>query len=106
MEKFLEVGEKIINIKDIRRVEVISDDIYLGLLPTVDGEIVGDFINFIFARIVTFDNREMNLSLDLYAPEEEETEEQWINKNRAYINMSMQQLYGAINPVKVTGMEY
>ena len=33
MEKFLEVHDTLINTKDIRRVEFISDDIYLGLLP-------------------------------------------------------------------------
>lgn len=106
MERFLEVHDTVINIKDIRRVEFISDDIYLGLLPMVNDEVVVDFVDFTYAKIHTFDNREIDLEIDLYAPDEGETGEFWINKNRAYINMSMTKIYELLNPVKVTEFEY
>ncbi|MBS5886020.1 hypothetical protein [Clostridium sp.] len=106
MERFLEVHDTVININDIRRVEFISDDIYLGLLPRVNGEIVVDYVDFTYAKIHTFDNREIDLEIDLYALDEGETEEEWINRNRAYINMSMTKIYELLNPVKVTEMEY
>lgn len=106
MERFLEVHDTVININDIRRVEFISDDIYLGLLPRVNGEIVVDYVDFTYAKIHTFDNREIDLEIDLYAPDEGETEEEWINRNRAYINMSMTKIYELLNPVKVTEFEY
>lgn len=106
MERFLEVHDTVINTKDIRRVEFISDDIYLGLLPRVNGEIVVDYVDFTYAKIHTFDNREIDLEIDLYALDEGETEEEWINRNRAYINMSMTKIYELLNPVKVKEMEY
>lgn len=106
MERFLEVHDTVININDIRRVEFISDDIYLGLLPRVNGEIVVDYVDFTYAKIHTFDNREIDLEIDLYALDEGETEEEWINRNRAYINMSMTKIYELLNPVKVTEIEY
>jgi len=112
MNKFLEVHGTLINTKDIRRVEFISDDIYLGLLPKVlgllpkvNGEVV-DCIDFVYAKIHTFDNREIDLAIDLYALEECETEEAWINRNRAYINTSMTMIYDLLNPIKVTDLEY
>lgn len=106
MERFLEVHDTVINTKDIRRVEFISDDIYLGLLPRVNGEIVVDYVDFTYAKIHTFDNREIDLEIDLYAPDEGEIEDFWIDKNRAYINMSMTKIYELLNPVKVTEFEY
>ena len=106
MNKFLEVHGTLINTKDIRRVEFISDDIYLGLLPKVNGEVVVDCIDFVYAKIHTFDNREIDLAIDLYALEEGETEEEWINRNRAYINTSMTMIYDLLNPIKVTDLEY
>jgi hypothetical protein len=106
MNKFLEVHGTLINTKDIRRVEFISDDIYLGLLPKVNGEVVVDFIGFTYAKIHTFDNREIDLEIDLYGPDEGETEEAWIKRNRAYINTSMTMIYNLLNPVKVTEFEY
>ena len=106
MERFLEVHDTVINTKDIRRVEFISDDIYLGLLPRVNGEVAVDYVDFTYAKIHTFDNREIDLEIDLYALDEGETEEEWINRNRAYINMSMTKIYELLNPVKVTEMEY
>ena len=106
MNKFLEVHGTLINTKDIRRVEFISDDIYLGLLPRVNGEIVVDYVDFTYAKIHTFDNREIDLAIDLYALEEGETEEEWINRNRAYINTSMTMIYDLLNPIKVTDLEY
>jgi len=106
MNKFLEVHGTLINTKDIRRVEFISDDIYLGLLPKVNGEVVVDCIDFVYAKIHTFDNREIDLAIDLYALDEGETEEEWINRNRAYINTSMTMIYDLLNPIKVTDLEY
>ena len=106
MNKFLEVHGTLINTKDIRRVEFISDDIYLGLLPRVNGEIVVDYVDFTYAKIHTFDNREIDLEIDLYALDEGETEEEWINRNRAYINTSMTMIYDLLNPIKVTDLEY
>ena len=106
MNKFLEVHGTLINTKDIRRVEFISDDICLGLLPRVNGEIVVDYVDFTYAKIHTFDNREIDLAIDLYALDECETEEEWINRNRAYINTSMTMIYDLLNPIKVTDLEY
>ncbi len=106
MEKFLEVHDTLINTKDIRRVEFISDDIYLGLLPMANGQVIGDCIDFTYAKIQTFDNRVIDITLDLYAPEDEETEEMWSRRNVAYIAESMTRIYEILEPTKVTGIEY
>lgn len=107
MNKFIEVHWTVINITDIRRIEFISDDIYLGLLPKGDnGEIICDYINFDFAKIYTFDGQVINLYIHLYAPEDGETEEEWRKRNMAYISMTMTDIYEVINPINVTNKEY
>ncbi len=107
MERFLEIDNKVINVRDIRQVEFISDDIYLGLFPKYDdGNILVDFIPFTFANIHTFNKEFIELKIDLYALQEEETEEDWIKQNRSYINIQMDKLYEILNPIKITGMEY
>lgn len=106
MDKFIEVHGTVINTKDIRRIEFISDDIYLGLLPQVDGKIIVDFVPFTFSTIHTFDGEIFNLGIDLFAPQDEETEEHWKKKNMVYINMTMTNIYEVINPIKVTEKEY
>ena len=107
MSKFIEVHDTIINTNDIRRVEFLGDDIYVGLFPEGDnGEIIVDYITFDFAKIYTFDGDSILMSIDLYKPEDDETEDEWTNKNRAYINMAMQQLNEVLKPTKLTGKEY
>lgn len=107
MSKFIKVHDTILNIDDIRRVEFLSDDIYLGLFPKGDnGEFICDWLTFGFAKIYTFDGNVITISIDLYIPEDTETEDEWINRNRAYINMTMGELKELLNPLKLTGKEY
>lgn len=106
MEKFLEIHDTLINTRDIRKVEFISDDIHLGLLPMVNGEVIGDYVVFTYAKVHTFDGRAIDLEIDLYAPEDEETEEMWSRRNMAYIGESMIKIHEMLNPIKVTGNEY
>ena len=107
MSKFIKIHETVINIDDVRRVEFLNDDIYLGLLPKGEnGEFIGDYVPFDFAKIYTFDGNVISVSIDLYIPESEETEDEWIKRNRAYINMTMEQLNEILNPAKLTEKEY
>ena len=107
MNKFIEVNNTLINVKDIRKVEFLGDDVYLGLLPkTEKGIYLVDCIPFEYAKITTFSNEELILSIDLYVLESEENEDSWCKKNRAYISMSMQELYKVIKPIKIDGLEY
>lgn len=107
MSKFIEVHETIINVDDIRKVEFLGDDIYLGLFPKGQhGEYICDFIPFDFARIHTFDGNVIPLFIHLYIPEEEESEDDWIKRNRAYIRMTMTQLSDILKPINITGKEY
>ena len=107
MSKFIKIHETVINIDDVRRVEFLNDDIYLGLLPRGEnGEFIGDYVTFDFAKIYTFDGNVISVSIDLYKPESEETEDEWIKRNRAYINMTMEQLNEILNPAKLTEKEY
>ena len=97
MNKFIEVHDTIINVNDIRKVEFPRSE---------DGEFICDFICFDFAKIHTFDGKTISVSIDLYPLEDEETEEDWICRNRSYINMTMQQLTEILNPIVLTGKEY
>ena len=107
MSKFIEVHETIINVDDIRKVEFLGDDIYLGLFPRGQhGEYVCDHIIFNFAEIHTFDGNVTLVSVDLYPPEQEESEDDWIKRNRAYISMTMTQLSDILKPINITGKEY
>ena len=107
MNKFIEVHDTIINVDDIRKVEFLGDDIYLGLFPmSKDGQVLCDFIPFDFAKIHTFDGKTISVSIDLYPLEDEETENDWICKNRSYIDMTMQQLTEILNPIVLTDKEY
>ena len=107
MSKFIEIHDTVINIDDVRRVEFLNDDVYLGLFPRGEnGEFIGDYVPFDFAKIYTFDGNVILVSIDLYIPEDEETEDEWINRNRAYIKMTMEQLNEILNPTKLTGKEY
>lgn len=107
MSKFIEVHDTIINVDDIRKVEFLGDDIYLGLfLKGQHGEYICDFIDFDFARIHTFDGNVIPLFIHLYIPEDEETEEEWANRNRVFINITMTQLNNILKPIKITGHEY
>ena len=107
MSKFIEIHDTVINIDDIRRVEFLGDDIYLGLFPKDNnGEVIGEFINFNFAKIYTFGNKAFLLSVDLYLPEEDESEEDWIKRNRSYIGITMTDLYEVLKPIKIGNKEY
>lgn len=107
MSKFIEIHDTIINVDDIRKVEFLGDDIYLGLLPKgKDGQVICDYIPFDFARIYTFDRNMTLLTLDLYPPCDYESEDDWIKENRAYISMTMTQLSDILKPIKITGKKY
>ena len=107
MSKFIEVHGTVINTEDVRRVEFLSDDIYLGVFPRgKNGEFICDYVTFGFAKIYTFDGSVVLISIDLYPPEDGEIEDEWINRNRAYINMTMEQLREILKPIKLAGKEY
>lgn len=107
MSKFIEVHDTIINVDDIRKVEFLGDDIYLGLFPRGQhGEYICNYIVFDFAKIHTFDGGIIPLFIHLYIPEDEETVEEWEKRNRAYINMTMTQLSDILKPINITGKEY
>lgn len=107
MSKFIEINDIVLNIEDIRKVEFLGDDIYLGLFPKgQNGECLVDFVLFDFATIHTFSEELIVLSLHLYSLEEDESEDEWINRNRAYINMTMTELYEVLKPIKIGNKEY
>lgn len=107
MSKFIEIHDTVINTDDVRRVEFLNDDVYLGLFPRGEnGEFIVDYVPFDFAKIYTFDGNVILVSIDLYIPADEETEDEWFKRNRAYINMTMEQLNEILNPTKLTGKEY
>ena len=108
MAKFIEVHDTIINIESISKVDFISDDIYLGLFPKdEEGSIPIDFIPYTFGQVELFTGQKIDLEVDLYHPEDGETEEQWTKRNRAYINLSWSKLVNALSEVeKITGYEY
>ena len=110
MTKFIEVHNQIISVKNINRVEFTNDDIYLDLFPTNnEGEYEIDFIQFTFAKIYLFDKTTIDVQLDLYLPEEmyKETTDQWVTRNRSYINYSWRKLVESLGEIeKITGYEY
>lgn len=108
MNKYIEVNDSVVlNTKDIRRVEFIDNDLYLGLLPKDDkGVYLVDYIWLTYAKITTFDNQEFILTIDLFPNEPGETEEEWHKRNIAYIDESMEEIYNILKPVKVDGKEY
>lgn len=107
MKKFIEVHDTILNVEDIRKIEFLGDDVYLGLFPKGKGkQFISDYVIFNFAQIYTFDGSMIVLSIDLYLPEEGETEEEWIDKNRSYIAMAMNRLHDILKPECITENEY
>lgn len=108
MAKFIEAHNTIINIEEIARVDFISDDIYLGYFPKdEDGNILVDFMDFVFAKIHLFSGDIIELSIDLYPPEEYENDEDWYKRNRNYINLQWTSLTKALGEItEVTGIEY
>ena len=107
MSKFIEIHDTVINIDDVRRIEFLGDDIYLGVFPRgKNGEFICDYVTFGFAKIYTFDGNVTVVSIDLYIPEDGENEDEWINRNRAYIGQSMEEIYSILKPFKVDGKEY
>lgn len=108
MSKFLEIHGSLINVESVSKVDFISDDIYLKLFPVIEDEKIPlDYITFTFARLELFSGQKIDLELDLYQPEDGETEENWAKRNRAYINLSWNKLINALDEVnKITGYEY
>lgn len=108
MEKFIEAHGSLINVESISKVDFISDDIYLDLIPLDDkGNPIVDFVPFTFARVELFTGEKIDLEIDLYYPEENETEGSWVKRNRAYINIGWSNLVQALGEVfKVTDYEY
>lgn len=108
MARFIDVHGDFINIEDIRKVEHMPDDIYLGLFPqNAEQKIIVDYIPFTFAKIHTFLGEEIDLDIDLYPPEEDEDVEGWINRNRSYINQSITTLKNTLGEIiEITGFEY
>jgi len=106
--KFIEIDDTIVNIESIRKAVFLSDDVYLGLFPRdTNKEILVDCIPFTFGQIELNTGEKIDLDIDLYPPEGEETEESWIGKNRAYINMSWGSLTESLGHItKATGYEY
>lgn len=107
MSKFIKINDIVLNVEDIRKVEFLGDDIYLSLFPKdQNGECLVDFVPFDFARIHTLSKELIVLSLHLYSLEEDESEDEWINRNRAYISMTMAELYEVLKPIKIGNKEY
>src|SRR5699024_8964226 len=108
MANFIEVGNQLINVEEIGRVEFLGDDLYLGLFPKDEnGEIQIDFIPFTFGKIYLKDGQVIEVEMDLYPPEEADSEVWWIQKNRTFINLSMRALKDAIGEItKIDGFEY
>lgn len=108
MAKFIEVHNTIISTESISKVDFISDDIYLGLIPKdKEGNFILDYIPFTFGQIELSTGEKIDLDIDLYQPEDGETEEYWIKRNRAYINVSWTKLVDALGDIeKITGYEY
>lgn len=108
MKNFIEIHDYILNIESISKIEFLTDDVYLGLFPKdKEGNICVDFVPFTFARVELFTGEKIDLEIDLYQPEEGEKEEDWIKRNRIYINLSWHKLMGSLGEIeKITGYEY
>lgn len=111
MATFIESGRTLINVEDIRKVELLPDDIYLGLFPKNNkGEITVDYISFEIAKVHTFDGSIKTISMDLFPPEDGETSEHWRKRNTAYYNESHAEILRALEVsngvIKVDGFEY
>jgi hypothetical protein len=107
MAKFIQVNQELINIEDIRKVDILSDDIYLGLFPRNDEEIIdADCVPFEIAAIHTFGGDVIKVSMDLFPPEEDEIEDSWSHRNRYYFNKCVAEIMKALDITKVDGYEY
>lgn len=99
MAKFIKTGDMIINVEDIRRIEFISDDIYTGLFPQEDGELLVDYIPFTYAKMYLFDGQSVDLSIILYTPEDDEDTDTWRRINMAHIAENMANISETIGGV-------
>ena len=107
MPKFIRVDETIINIEAIKEVKFISDDIYIDLFPrNSKGEIDIDYVPFTFAEIKLFDGKVIEMNMVLYQPEEHEAKDEWIKRNRSYINRGWVELLNTLEDITaVNGFE-
>lgn len=108
MAKFIEIHNHIINIESISGAKFISDDIYLGLFPTgKDGQILVDMVPFSYGTVELMSGEIIEMQLDLYPPSEDETEDGWFKRNRAYINASWEDLKSILGNIpQIGGYEY
>lgn len=108
MPRFIEIHNSLINIESISKVDFISDDIYLDLIPRdEEGNTIIDFIPFTFGQVELFTGQKIDLEIDLYYLEEGETVEAWAKRNRSYINLSWDKLINSLGEItKITGYEY
>ena len=108
MSKFIAVHNHIINIESIGKVEFMGDDIYLGDFPVdKDGKVEIDFIPFIFGKIELLSGEAIDMTIDLYWLEEDQTEDEWYERNKKIIKVSWDQLIKTLGDItKVTDYEY
>ena len=108
MAKFIKAHDHIINVKSISKIEYLGDNIYLGDFPLNEkGECEVDFIPFTFGKIELLTGEEIKLSIDLFCPDGEQTDDQWYEKNRMIIKVSWDQLTESLGDItKVTDYEY
>lgn len=108
MAKFIKVHDHIINIESVGKVEYLHDDISLEYFPTDEnGKIVIDYMPWPFAELELLTGGKIMLEIDLYDPEDGQTEDEWLERNKRIIKVSWDQLVNALGDVtKVTGYEY
>lgn len=108
MAKYIKIHNTIVNVESISKVEFISDDIHMGLFPKNEqGKILIDYDCFEFAKIELFSGEVIRVQVDLYPPEQGETEESWAKRNRVYINLSWTKLIESLGEIdEITGFEY
>ena len=108
MAKFIEVHNHIINIESISKVEFISDDIFLGDFPLdSEGDPQIDFLSFTFAKLELVSGEVIDMNIDLYWPEDGESQDNWYEQNRLCIKISWKKLKETLDTiVKITDYEY
>ena len=99
LPKFIKVNSgQIINVDCIKKIEFISDDVYLGLFPEAK---YLDFISFNYGRIYLKNGEEINLNYDLYLPEEGQKKKLWREENMNKIRKFWRNIEKVLSPEKI-----
>ena len=103
MDKFIKINNHVINRNEVASAKFVDEDIYEGLFPKDEqGRYKVDYIEFKFAEVKLKSGKVIDVTLSLYAPEEDEDYDEWFQVNLATLREAWDEILEELNPVEIT----